>query len=145
MAYCTGQDVINLALPVRSLSPLVQPQIVAVCQAVSDLADGKMVGRYGYGALPLLAWDTAITEACAKMAAFRLMRLRGMKPDSEDWKIFKSASDEGVDYFDMVQRQQMHPRVTLANGNEPGSIQPTVLSSSVVDLATGRSAPNRGW
>jgi hypothetical protein len=145
MAYCTGQDIINLALPVRSLSPLTQGQIVAACQAQSDRADGMMRGRYGTSALPLLTWDTAVTEAVAKMAAFALMRLRGMKPDSDDWKTFKSAADEGVDYFDMVQRQQMHPLVTLANGSAPGGAQPQVLSSSVVDLATGRTAANRGW
>lgn len=145
MAYCSGSDVIALALPISSLSPLTALQISSTCQAVSDFMDGFFRGRWGYASVPLLAWDTSVTENAAKVSAFRLMRLRGMKPDGSDWKLFESVYKEALDWLNGVQRQQVHPNVTLANGALPGQQQPNLLTSSAVDLATGGRARNRGW
>lgn len=145
MAYCAGQDLLNLALPIPALSPLVQAQVAAVCQAESDVADGYFRGRWGYSAVPLLAWDTSVTFAVARRAAFSLMRVRGLKPDGADWKLFESVHTEATAWLDKVQRQQAHPLVILANGSAPGGAQPIVISSSVVNLSNGCRAPTRGW
>lgn len=145
MAYCTGQDIINLALPVGNLAPLLPIQVSAICDAVGTFADAFFRGRWGYAAVPLVTWDSSITYATAQISAFRIMIVRGLKPDASDWKIYKAANDEGMDFLNKVQRQQMHPLVTLANGNAPGGQQPNVISSSVVDLSSGGTAANRGW
>jgi hypothetical protein len=145
VAYCAGSDILNLALPINTLQPLTQSQILAVCQAASDFADGFFRGRWGYSAVPLLAWDTSVTEAVAKVAAFRLMRLRGINTKSPDWPFYQGIYQEALDWLDKVQRQQAHPNVSLANAALPGQQQPKIVTSSVVDLSTGATARNRGW
>jgi hypothetical protein len=144
-SYCGGQDILNLALPIPSLQPLRDGQIVAVCAAASDVADGYFVGRWGRGSVPLLTWDDSVTEATAKLSAFRLMRLRGINQKSPDWVVYEGIRKEAEDWFDKVQRQQAHPNVTLANAALPGQQQPKIVTSSVVDLSTGRMQRNRGW
>jgi len=146
VAYCGGQDILNLALPIPALqSNLLDRQVTAVCQAASDEADGHFRGRWGYSAVPLLTWDSSITLNVARRSAYLLMLIRGMKPGGEDFKILSVVNAEALAFFNAVQRQQIHPLVTLANNTAPGGVQPSVITSSVVNLANGGSRRNRGW
>ena len=126
------------------MGSLTVAQIAAALQNASDRADAAFRARYGAAAVPLVAWDSTITQAVAKMAAYELMVMRGMKPGVADWTLFSTRNTEAIEYLDRVQRQQAHPNVTLAGAATPPQ-QPNLTSSSVVDLSRGTTSSNRGW
>lgn len=143
MAYATTTDLTNAGLPAQSIQPLTAAQISAALQGASDFADTFLRARY---TLPLLSWDSSLTEAVAKIAALRLLRIRGYSPTSTADQRFQQGHDEAVAWLNMVQRQQAHPLVVQSASTTTATIaQPTVISTSVVNLVSGRTAGNRGW
>ena len=144
MAYATQADLTNVGLPAAAIVALTNAQITASLQSASDFADTFFRARWGQLAVPLLAWDTSVTEAVARIAALRLLRVRGYSPKSTADQQFQLGYDEAVEWLGKVQRQQAHPLVTLAL-NATAPISPLLISSSVVNLSTGRSSGNRGW
>lgn len=145
MAYATLVDLQNVGMPPQSFGETEGTQITTALQNASDFADAFFRARYGSSAVPLVSWDTTITEAVAKIAAWRILNMRGINPNSSDFELLRTGYNDAVDYLNKIQRQQAHPSVTLAATGLPGSTQPNVISSSVVNLASGGTATNRGW
>ena len=145
MAYAAMADVYNLGVPAQAVGFLSTTQQTAILQASSDYADGFFRARWGSTAVPLVSWDAAVTEAVAKIAAYRMIRVRGFKSNASADGELRQAHDDAVNWLHLVQRQQAHPLVTLANANAPGAIQPNLVSSSVVNVLTGATGKNRGW
>lgn len=143
--YATLADVQNLGLPAQAIAQMTPAQTTAILQAASDEADGYFTPRYGIGSCPLLQWDTSITNAVAKIAAFRMMRVRGYQSNSGADKSFEADYNDAKEFLKAVQHQQITPNVKPASLNLPGSVQPQVVSVSVVDLSTGATRSNRGW
>ena len=144
MSYATSNDLTTVGLPVNALATITTAQIESALQNASDRADAAFRARYGNQAVPLQQWDSTIVQAVAKMAAFELMVVRGLKPGGPDWDLFQYRNQEALDYLDRVQRQQAHPLVTLA-GNASAPLQPNLKSSSVVNVMNGASSQKRGW
>jgi hypothetical protein len=144
VAYASPTDLTNVGLPQTALGGVWSIQIAAQLQAASDFADTFFAARWGRSNVPLIQWDTAVTLAVARVAVWYLMTTRGMKPGAPDWQIFRTGYEDSVDWFNKVQRQQAHPLVTLAGGATAPQ-QPNLVSSSVISIASGRRAPNRGW
>ena len=150
MAYATIADLTSVGLPASALGNLTAAQINAELQAASDFADGFFRARWGTAALPLADWDSTVTRAVAQIAAVYLLRVRGYAANSTADQRFQTAHDEAVAWLGQVQRQQAHPKVTLANetsGPNPSARlqQPSLITSSVVNLATGATGRTRGW
>lgn len=146
MPYATQLDLQNIGLPPQAFGQLEQNQINAALQNASDLVDSYLRARYGTSAVPLIAWDSTITKATARLAAYELLvEVRGVNPESTDFKILDNMRKLAEAYLDRIQRQQAHPNVTVAAANLPGSTQPNLISSSVISVATGQTGPNRGW
>jgi hypothetical protein len=145
MPYAQQSDLLALVIRPQNLQPLTMGNVQPILQTVSDDMDGHFRGRWGYSAVPLIAWDSSITYYAAIESTVRLYELRGVSPKSEDDKWLEKWHKRWENFCNAVQRQQAHPLVTLANGTAPGGAQPIVTSSSVVNLANGASGPNRGW
>ena len=146
MAYASQADLLTVGMPAVALGDLSPAQISAALQNASDKLDEGFRGRYGDGPSPLLlTWDSSITEAVAQIAAYKLVNIRGYDPDSGADSTFRDGYLDAMTFIDRVQRQQAHPVVTVAGTPLAGAVQPNLVSSSVVNLATGGSAPNRGW
>lgn len=143
--YASVTDVVSVGLQANVLSRLQPSQQLACIVDASSEADAHFRGRWGYTMVPLLAWDALITGAVARLAAFKMICVSGINPDSVDYKIGRQLFDDAMETLNDIQRQQLHPNVTLANGALPGQQQPNVVSYSVVNLATGGTASNRGW
>lgn len=144
--YCQPQDVIDLALPSQALASGIRSgQLLPVCQSVTDDFNAAFAARWGYTGVPLLSWDTSITFHAAQMAAYRFMIARGLNPKAPDWAIFKAGFDEATCFVEAVQRQQKHPTVILATGVPGIPLEPTVITSSAINMANGDTARNRGW
>jgi hypothetical protein len=146
MAYASQADLLTVGMPAQALGQLSPAQIGGALQNASDKLDEGFRGRYGNGPSPLLlTWDSSITEAVAAIAAYKLMKVRGFDPDSGADSTFRDGYNDAMIFIGNVQRQQAHPVVTVAGTPLPGAVQPNLISSSVIDLASGRRAPNRGW
>ena len=144
MAYATQADLLTVGMPPQALANLSPTQVSAALQNASDRIDSYFRGRYGDGPSPLLlTWDSQVTQATAKIAAYELLGIRGVDPDKP--RPFAQENADAVFWCRDVQRQQAHPLVTVSGSPLAGSVQPNLVSSSVVNLATGRRAPNRGW
>lgn len=144
MAYATQTDLVNLGLPAAALGTLTAQQITQGLQSASDFADTFFRARWGQTAVPLASWDSTVTEAVARIAAVRLLRIRGYSPKSSADQQFQQGYEDAVDWLNKVQRQQAHPLVVLAGG-ATAPIAPLLISTSVINLASGARNGNRGW
>jgi phage gp36-like protein len=146
MAYASQTDLASAGFPVQAWGQLTPTQINTALQNASDKLDTYFRGRYGDGPSPLLlTWDSEVTQTVAKIAAYYAVVMRGFDPSSGMDSLFKLNHDDAITWCRDVQRQQAHPVVTVAGTPLAGSVQPNLVSSSVVNLATGCRAPNRGW
>lgn len=140
--YAQISDLFALAMPATARGTLTDAQLNDCLEKASGEMDAYFAGRY---ALPLVSWDDVTTEKCCLIAYYRAMRLRGYNPAASGDTGIKDDRDEAIAWCIRVQKQQAHPNVTPQPTQTPTYTQPTVLSSSVVNLATGCTAPKRGW
>lgn len=143
--YASITDVQNLGLPTQALTSLSPVQENAILQAASDYADTFFRARWGTQAVPLVAWDSSVTIAVAQIAAYRMMKVRGFRSNAGADNELQKGFDQAVEWLGKVQRQQAHPKVTLLLNGAPGSIQPMLISTSVINVLTGARGTNRGW
>lgn len=141
-AYASLAQLYTYGAPEKSFGQLTDDQKNNELEASSRYVDTFLRGRYS---LPLIAWGVEITEATCKVAAYNLMNVRGYNPASGADANLQLRYQETVNWLRLIQKQQAHPDVTPQPDNTPNYNQPTVISSSVVDLATGATATNRGW
>ncbi len=142
MGYASLSDLTVYGLPATALGDLSTTQQQDALDNASAEVDSYLRGRY---ALPLVAWGVEVTKATCVLAAYALMSVRGYEPGGgADATLYQRYQDT-LTWLRAVQRQAAHPNVTPASNQVPGWNQPYVISSSVIDLSTGRRAPNRGW
>lgn len=142
--YAQLADIYALGVPQQAIANYTA-QAQANLVKASALADTYFRARWGTNAVPLLAWDDTVTDAVAQIAAYWTLRVRGYQATAPGDRDFRQGYEDKIKWLERVQKQQAHPVVTLAATMQPGSVQPRVVSTSVVDLSTGGTAPNRGW
>ena len=142
--YAQVSDLPIYGLPATALqSPALTPEVLnSTLQGASSEMDSYFNGRYQ---LPLLTWDVSVTEVCAKIAAYRLLSVRGYNPASAADVNIRDRYLDSVAWLNKVQRQAVHPNVTPTDQSNPNTQQPGVSSSSVVFVSTGQRLPQRGW
>lgn len=140
--YAQISDLFAKAMSPTARGSLTDAQLTACLVGASGEMDVYFNGRY---ALPLIQWDDVTTEKCCLIAYYRAMKLRGYNPEAGGDKSIKDDYDDAIKWCRQVQMQQAHPNVTPQPSQTPKYTQPSVNSSSVVNLATGDTAPNRGW
>lgn len=139
--YGTIADLYTHGAPERTFGQLTTDQKNAALVAASAEVDTYLRARYD---LPLVSWDTSITQATCRIAAYNLLAVRGVNPanGSDDSAFVRY--NASIEWLVKVQKQQAHPEVSSATSTGTKD-QPVVISSSVVDLWTGRTGKNRGW
>lgn len=142
MGYASLQDLYTYGLPATALGSLSAATQQAALDAASVKIDEHIGARY---ALPLLSWPSSFPEYAAKIAAYQLISVRGFNPASGADVNLRDRYLDAMRELKMIQNQQMHPNVTPSTGQSPTYDQPTLLSSSVVNLMNGATAQNRGW
>lgn len=142
--YASLADLYAIGVPQQAVQSYTS-QATANLLKASGLADTYFRARWGSHAVPLLAWDDSVTDAVAKIAAYWTLRVRGFAANNAGDRDFREGYEDAVRWLEKVQKQQAHPVVTLAATNQPGSVQPRVISTSVVDLSNGRRDSSRGW
>lgn len=141
-SYATVAQLYIYGAPEKSFGQLSTEQKEGAITAASDVVDTYFRGRYQ---LPLVTWDISVTENTCRIAAYNLLSIRGYNPASGADVNILSRYEQAIEWLNKVQRQQAHPNVTPSFADSPTYHQPMVISSSVVNLATGSTARNRGW
>lgn len=134
-ALASLADMANFGFPPSAFGQISQPQIVAQLQAASDFANSKMAARYS---LPLLAWDTSITQAVVQIAAYQVLVLRGFDPNNPGDMAARDLWIAARQFFADVERQCAHPLVTE-------SAQPTAQAQPSYSAPMVTSQPLQGW
>ena len=133
--YATLADLANLGFVATAFGQLTNPQVQAQLQAASDYASSKMAARYS---LPLLAWDTSVTQGVAQIATYQCMCLRGFDPANPGDAAARDLWIAAREFFDAVERQHAHPLVTESpmptNQAQPVYAAPLIISN-----------PQQGW
>ena len=142
--YCSLADLTTYGAPATALNtPQLTPQIQqGAIIAASAVMDTYFAGRYQ---LPFISWGIELNDCCARIAVYQLLSIRGYNPASAADVNIRDRYKDAIDWLNKVQRQAIHPNVVLTQANTPGYQQPFVISSSVINTATGATAPNRGW
>lgn len=142
--YALLTDLYAIGVPQQAIAAYTT-QATANLLKASAFADNYFRARWGSQAVPLLAWDDAVTDAVAAIAAYWTLKVRGFPANNTGDNQFRLGYLDAVKWLEKVQKQQAHPNVQLAATNQPGSVQPKVISTSVSDLATGSTSRSRGW
>lgn len=142
MSYASLADLYTLGAPEKSFGQLTDTQKLAALESASTIVDTYLRGRYS---LPLLAWGFSITEATCRIAAYNVLSVRGFNPAVGGDSNIRSRYEDAMKFLDKVQRQQAHPDLTPQPDNSPSHDQPFVITSSVVNVATGAIRRTRGW
>lgn len=141
-AYATVDELYVYGAPEKAFGQLTPGQKTGAIESASRDVDTYLRGRYS---LPLTEWDTSITEATCRIAAYNLFSVRGYNPASGSDVNIKDRYDQAMTWLNKVQKQQAHPNVTPQPNNTPDWNQPVVISNSVINLASGATANKRGW
>lgn len=142
MTYATLDDLYTHGAPEKAFGQLTDDQKLAALEAASEYLDSYFRGRYS---LPLAVWDISVTSNTCKIAAYNLLSARGYNPAAGSDINILERYNQAVAWAEKVQKQQAHPNVTPAQIDVPRTQQPVVITSSVVNLATGRTSRTRGW
>jgi phage gp36-like protein len=135
----------SFGISVAALSPIPTNVQDDQCEAASREVDGYLEARYGTGSTPLLAFDTIIKSITGRIAAYKLLSIRGYNPASGADLIIRQNYLDALSECEKIGKQQLHPKVTIAvTGSAARAQQPTVITSSVVTM-NGQTARTRGW
>lgn len=113
-------------------------------QALADATDELASYFRARYAMPLSAWDASVIKATLKVAAWNLLTLRGFNPSAGADITIRQGYEDAIEWAKSVQRGAAHPQVTEARQDVKFE-RPRVISSSVVAVGSGCTAPNRGW
>lgn len=145
-AYVTRDQLPLYGLPAAALATVPTPTQDAICEEVSREIDGRVSGRYGIGSLPFATWDTIITGIAGRLAAYRIATVKGFNPAAVGGdSLLDTNHKAAIVDCEKIQKQQLHPIVTLNVESARAIPQPVVISSSVVNVNSGRKSNNRGW
>jgi phage gp36-like protein len=112
------------------------------CDLAAGVVDSMLRGRY---ALPLQApIPPEVIGWWGKIAAWNLLVIRGFNASNPGDAAVRANFTDAMKELGEVQRQARHPNVIPAQQDSTHQ-QPMIISSSVVNLANGCTAPNRGW
>jgi phage gp36-like protein len=144
--YASLSDLTTFGAPATALNT---PQLTPAIQtgaliAASAVMDTYFTGRYG-SQMPFTAWGVELNDCCARIAVYQLLSVRGFNPASAADINIRNRYLDAIDWLNKVQRQAIHPNVTPTQNASPQTTQPLVISSSVINVATGGVAANRGW
>lgn len=144
--YATIPDLFLYGLREEARADIPDAVLTASLVSASETADAYFRGRYGVGSVPLVSWSSEITRWVAWIAVYEIMSgPRGYSSEAGADSNIRLRWEDAHGFLGRTQRQDYHPTLVPRNAQGATAIQPLVLSSSVVNLATGCRGLNRGW
>jgi phage gp36-like protein len=125
-AYVTPAQLPAYGLNPNAIQKVSQAEQLAACAAASATADSYFRGRYP---LPFLTFDVDIVLRVAHVAIWLLLSNRGRDPGAGYDDQIDKRYEEAIAWFGGVQRQAVHPNVTLSQVKPPQYSFPAVITS----------------
>jgi len=141
--YAAVSDFTVFGLPQTALGTVLTSTIQSQLDAAAGEVDAQLGARYP---VPLAAPIPAIiTQKTCQLAAYPLLsNSRGFNPLIPGDKAVYDNWVQAKTWLDDVKHQRAHLAGIAESGSNPVP-QPVVISSSVVGLQSGATAPQRGW
>ncbi len=141
--YAQVADFYTFGLPQVALGAVQPSTVQSQLDAAAGRVDSQLGARYP---VPLAAPIPAIiTQMTCQIAAYPILsNSRGFNPTLPGDKAVYDNYMAALAWLDDVKHQRAHLTGIAESGTSPVP-QPVVISSSVVNLSNGASAPNRGW
>ena len=134
--YCTPEDLARYGVNAKALEVIsVEDGQKPPIDSTSDFMDGYLGKQFQ---LPLLVFGSDITECCAVITAWRVLRTKGIRPGDhpEDSALYLD-NKEKVRWLEQIAAGKVTPVVTASPTLDGGFVSPagpTVTSSG-----------SRGW
>lgn len=107
--YCTVADLSQYGIRAEALSNIDASILQVNISAASDVIDSYLRSRFK---LPLLTWGSDITAACAGIAVYRSIRVRGFNSARAADETIKDAYDEAIKWLVDISNERAMPDVT---------------------------------
>lgn len=127
-AYCTLAEITTLGINPEAVEAIDPTRKEAAISEASDKMDGYLGAQFK---LPLLTWGKDVRGCCARLAAIRLLRVRGTGP--EDSQTLEEMEGRETAWLRDVAKGIVQPQVTDSSpSSELGvpSSQPRIVTAS---------------
>ena len=124
--YVTPAELTLYGANAFAIQKISNDEQVAACVAASTSMDSYFRGRYP---LPFLTFDVDIKMRAAHIATWLLLSQRGRDPGAGYDDQIDERYKEAIKWCEGVQRQSIHPNVTISNPNPPSYQLPAVITS----------------
>lgn len=104
--YATLQQLVDLGAKERQLSGITPEERQSALDSASSQIDSYLYKVYK---LPLLKYDTALSRACAIMAAWDLLSVRGFNPDTKQGELLERRYDGVIAWLDKISTGKVKP------------------------------------
>jgi phage gp36-like protein len=142
--YATPEDFFTLGLRRDACKEFTPAQIELALNRASREMDGYLRNRY---TLPFVSVDEAMATTCCDIAAYRLLKPRGFRPESADG-IYVAAYKDALVWLGKVRDKLVTPLVVdSSTGATPGSSsygRPRVVTASDRGHTTRQGDDARG-
>ena len=119
--YCSSADLSQYGIRAEALGNIDASILQVNIAAASDVIDSYLRSRF---TLPLLTWGSDITAACASIAVYKIIRVRGLNSARASDEVIKDAYDEAIRWLVDISNERAMPNVTDSSPTaQPG--QPT--------------------
>lgn len=135
-AYCTIAEISTLGVPAAALQRVLAPDLQREIGAASDEIDGYLRNAF---ALPLSDWGVDIRRACAVIAGYNALAVRGFNPEGETGIVKRY--DDTIAWLKMVAKGAIRPSVT---DSTPGHVAGNESGGARVVTSTSRGWSSRG-
>lgn len=138
--YCTVAELTTLGIRAEALRGIPEAEQVTAIEAASDEMDGYLGSRY---VLPLTAWGRDVRTACARLAVYQLIVVRGFNSSRAGDSQLLEQREATERWLARIANGSVAPRVTDSSAApEPGKVSGGVKVLS--NTTRGYSAAG-GW
>jgi phage gp36-like protein len=117
-SYCSSADLSQYGIRAEALGNIDASILQVNIAAASDVIDSYLRSRF---TLPLLAWGSDITAACAGIAVYKILKVRGFNSARASDEVIKDAYDEAIKWLVDISNERAMPNVTdSASGAQAG-------------------------
>jgi phage gp36-like protein len=132
-SYCASADLALYGVRAEALANIDASILQANIAVASDMIDSYLRSRF---TLPLLAWGSDLTGACAAIAVYGIIKVRGFNSARSSDEQIKASYDEAIHWLIDISNEKATPDVT---DSSPASFPGDVSGAGTVQVSSYRS------
>lgn len=109
MAYATTTDLTRLGVPTKALEGVSAEAKEAALSSASSLADGYLAAQFN---LPLTEWGDDLTGHICSIAAWQILKVRGIDPEGRADNAIRMSYEDAIDWLERIAAGRLSPQFT---------------------------------